>query len=393
MNYTTFEIKGRAHTSKINSLIRKGFRPFNIECKRKCFSFNELSINEKSIIAFLDEMCYDYSIIKRVGVKHAAINLINNKSFFYGLIVSILILIISSLFVFQINIIGAENIDKQLLKEAVKNSGVGRFSFIYTIDKKAIEKNVLEIDGISSASVETKGVKLYVYIKEELPKEEIIDYTQPIPVQSLHDSIITRIIVLSGTALVENGDTVTKGQTLIAPYITDNKGVDEDNEEVKIPVKATGIVYGRVWYKQSISLNEKEIIRQRTGNYIEIAEPQYIIKSKTTPKIPYKLYEIEQKKNYYNAFFPLIVTYTRYYELEEITLIRDKDDNNYNDLISKAYIELLDEMPNDAIIIRYWSIVKKVDNITLIDVYLETEQRIDDGGKFGEDYSKDNRQS
>lgn len=392
MNVTRFLIKGRAHGPKLNNLIRQGFKPRDIKSENKLLEFNLPSRSEKAAIAFLDELCYDYEIKGRAGIKHTVLNLLGNKGLFLGVIISIILLIVCSLFVFQIDIIGTERIDINTVQEAVNISGVRKYGLIYSIDKKLLISNVLAIEGISSATVETKGVKVYVYVQEELPKPQINDYSKPIPIKSEYDAVITRVVVLSGTALVKKGDTVLKGRTLIAPYISNSKGEDEEKIEIRIPLRATGMVYGKVWHKESTVLKNKQIVRKRTGNYIETATPRYIFPSKNNTEIPYELYESEEKIIVYNAFFPLTVTYTRYYELEEIEIETDTKTEVRN-IISKSYLNIREKLPSDAVVVRHWSIIKELDNSTIIDVYLETEQRIDNGGEFGENFNQDNKQS
>jgi hypothetical protein len=149
-----------------------------------------------------------------------------------------------------------------------------------------------------------------------------------------------------------------------------------------VDIRATGMVYGRVWYKESFVLSDETIITKRTGKYKEYVTPSYIFKGGHRADIPYERYETEQKTVYFNAVFPLKVTYTRYYELEDYVvktdIIKQKDL-----LVSEAYIRLSSRIPDDAQTLRFWTNVKEVDNLTYIDVYLETEQRIDSGGEFG----------
>lgn len=389
MNITRISINGRAHTYKINSLIRQGYKPINIVSSGKSLHFDIDSCSEKTCLAYLDEMCYDYQVKKRRGLKHSLRTLISNNGLFLGLIISIIMLILSTFFVMDIKVIGGDNIDSDLIYGSVKDAGLGRFSYIYSLDKNAIENNIAAIEGISSVSLEVIGVRVYIHIHEELPKENINDYLQPIPVITQHDAIVTRVVALTGTPLVKSGDTVYSGQTLIAPYIEkDNEYQDEPEEPNVIPIRATGMVYGRVWYNKCVDFYEQEKVYERTGNYIEVVEPSYIFSAKNRTDIPYKQYEIEENTYYYNAIFPLKVKYIRYYEVKEITLIRDLNSEMSN-IVSKAYIELRAEIPAHAEVVRYWTVIKEVDNCTKIDVYLEAEQRIDDGGKFGEDHYKD----
>jgi similar to stage IV sporulation protein len=380
MNVTRFAVKGLNHTSKLNSLLRRGFKPFDVISCPRHFLFSVDSAREKAVIGYFEELCYDYEIISRRGIRHAVNSLLSSKGFFIGIIFSLALLIVSSLFLMDIKVSGNDRVEESVIAEAAESAGLKRFTMIYGVDKKSVENSVLEVDGISSVSLELKGVRAYLHVHEEFPPSHIIDSTSREPVMAAYDSIVTRIVTLSGTAIVKPGDTVLSGQTLIAPYIING---DEENE-IQVPVKASGMVYGRVWYRESKTIGKEEIILERTGEYIETATPSYILKGKSNPLVPYTKYEIEEYNVTYNAVFPLTVTYTRYYELYETTVIRDVERDTAR-IITEAYLRLRERPPNDAEVVRYWSIVKEVDNLILIDVYLETEQRIDDGGTLGED--------
>lgn len=379
MNITRYEIKGRAHIGKINSIIRHGFEINNIISEGKSLQFDLDSRKDTLLVAFLDQMCYDYSVKNRKGILYFINTVLHNKGLFIGIIISIAMLISSTFFAFDVIIIGNERVETDTILASLEEIGLRKFSPLYVIDRKGIENKVVSIDGIADVSVEIKGVRVYIKVREELLKPDINDYITPTPIKAEHDSVVTRIVVLTGTAAVKKGDTVLKGSTLIYPYYTD--GAEEDAKHM--PIKATGIVYGRVWYKQSVEINKQETMLVRSGNTYKEAYCEYILEGAASRNAPYEKYEVEENTVIYNSVFPLRVTYLTYYELIEVTVERDIDKDT-REIINRMYLEMRDKLPNDAVVLRMWNTVKEVDNKVTVDIYLETEQRID-GGTIGED--------
>lgn len=384
MNKLTYQIKGRAYTVKINNMIRKNFHPYNIVCRGKILTFDINADCKKDLEAHFDDMGYRYKLIKISGLQHNLKSFINKKSYFIGVIASILLLIISTFFVFDIKISGCKQVDRKEIYKVLKANGVGLFRpIIYVTGKEEkVKADLIQLEGVSHISYEIRGVKLYINVKEEMPQPQVVDFSKDLPVNASKNAVVTRIVVLSGTSLVKVGDSVFEGNELIAPYYTNKKGDEEVDEEIRVPIKATGMVYGRCWYSDKVEIKATEVVKKRTGKVFKDVQVDYILDFKSKPKIPFKQYEKETKIETFNCVLPLKLTYTNYYEIKDEEVHIDLSKVDYEQKIIDTVNRLKEKVPKDAKILKYWYIRKEVDNTMTIDVYLETEQRIDGGGNI-----------
>ncbi len=99
----------------------------------------------------------------------------------------------------------------------------------------------------------------------------VVSVTQGVPMPDLPtdqtgDVIATRggivdtVLVFAGTALVEAGDIVQKGQVLI-------EGVEHAANEQWTPVQAQGQVMARCWQSEVVEMSLREIQSDETGNH------------------------------------------------------------------------------------------------------------------------------
>ncbi|MBQ7653245.1 MAG: sporulation protein YqfD [Clostridia bacterium] len=153
-------------------------------------------------------------------------------------------------FVIFVKIEGNANLDEASIKERLFTCATIP-SYKKTLDLKKIKNAITEMDGVALCSVKIKGCVLEIKIDEEL-EAEIPDVEEFAPIVAAYDSIITSIVVERGTALVEVGRSVKKGEVLIAPYYV-------LNEETRLPCQALGWVEGRVFRETSTLFTERRL--------------------------------------------------------------------------------------------------------------------------------------
>jgi similar to stage IV sporulation protein len=180
----------------------------------------------------------------------------------------------------------------------------------------------MERDDISWIGIELKGTKAIVKIVEATKKPDIVDDRYFCNIIASKDAVITRIVVQNGTAQVKNGDSVKKGDILIAGWI---QGEHTD----KYFVNSAGEVKGKIQYVQTEKINKKEIKITRTGK----KEKKYSIKINNFVINFYKTYSkfkkydtIETEKNlklFKNLYLPIQVKEICNYEENEVEVHND----------------------------------------------------------------------
>jgi biotin carboxyl carrier protein len=230
--------------------------------------------------------------------------------------------------------------------------------FAPSFDGNKVERQLLSLEGVSFASVEKRGTRVYVRVVSELAPNAYVDVGEG-GVTASFDGIVTRIIVFSGTAEVQVGDVVTKGQTLIGDYYL--KGED------KIPVNPAGEVYGqrvvtveRFFPSQHMAYSGRTKTISRMGVFGHTKPP--------TP--PYDDYEVKVEKVNNTFLLPYSVTRWTYYEISLV-------DNNLSpeDMMAVAYGEAVAE-GNFEQVISHSSTIDEVAGGHLVKTVLTVEEKL-----------------
>ena len=112
----------------------------------------------------------------------------------------------------------------------------------------------MERNDISWIGIEFKGTNAIVKIVEATKKPDIIDEKYFCNIVASKDAVITRIVVQNGTAQVKVGDTVKKGDILIAGWM-------QGEHTEKYFVNSAGEVKGKIQYTQ-IEKNGKKVFNK-----------------------------------------------------------------------------------------------------------------------------------
>lgn len=186
-----------------------------------------------------DKFAYEYSDCKGL---FGNIKGIKNKGGVYvGVAFSILIMIFSSLLVWDVRIEGNEQISDSKIASELYNQGLKIGAFWPSINRSGIETCLLnDFEEISWININRRGSVAYVSVKEKDAKKEEGKSEIPYKYSNIVakcDSVIEEITVKRGRAMVKVGDVVKEGDILIS-------GIIESGEEIGF-CNAEGTVIGR----------------------------------------------------------------------------------------------------------------------------------------------------
>lgn len=170
----------------------------------------------------------------------------------------LILFFVFSSFIWNIEVVGNNNIDVQTIRQLISSKGVHTGKFKYSLSKGSlsdyIRANLYESAWVG---VEIKGTTLFVTVKEKvISKEE--DKTVPGDIVANKSAIITKIIAENGTAVYKTGSYINKGDIAI-------KGVIESQYLEPEQVHASGILNGLVQYEFKKEYKYKEQIKEYTG--------------------------------------------------------------------------------------------------------------------------------
>lgn len=172
----------------------------------------------------------------------------------------VLAILVSSRFVWNIEVIGAEKISSQEIIRQLEEEGVCIGKKKSSIDSKKVINNIrLKREDISWMAIDLKGTNVIVNLVEAEKKPDIIDKNAYCNIVADQRGMITKITADTGTALVKPGDIVEKGDILIGGYM---EGKYTDTRYVH----SKGRVEAKVWYTKTIKSGPTREISEETGN-------------------------------------------------------------------------------------------------------------------------------
>jgi similar to stage IV sporulation protein len=318
------EVEGYYIEKFLNKCINNGILVWGVKHKKTTLIEAKVGVSDYKKIK--NTASYNGCIVTKIKEKGIPIIIKKYKKrqgLLIGIILVVTIIFALSKFVWKIDIIGNENIRKDEILNLIEKDGLKTGTLKSKINvKKIINKIRMERDDISWIGIELKGTKAIVKIVEATKKPDIVDDRYFCNIIASKDAVITRIVVQNGTAQVKNGDSVKKGDILIAGWI---QGEHTD----KYFVNSAGEVKGKIQYVQTEKINKKEIKTTRTGK----KEKKYSIKINNFVINFYKTYSkfkkydtIETEKNlklFKNLYLPIQVKEICNYEENEVEVHND----------------------------------------------------------------------
>jgi similar to stage IV sporulation protein len=203
-------------------------------------------------------------LLKKTGLPFVLNKYRRRKAFFAGAVLFLILINILASFVWSIEISGNSELEQALIEEALAESGIRTGVFKYRIDTdRAVTGMMLRMDKLAWISIDIRGTKVRVDLRERIDVPEIVPRDIPCDIIARKDGIIRQVTAKEGIEAVSQGDTVKKGQVLIAGSIPIKGG--EDRYRL---VHAMGTVKARTWYEAEAPVVLDRTERLRTGRVI-----------------------------------------------------------------------------------------------------------------------------
>lgn len=252
--YTTYEINGLNLDRFINTLKTKGVEVKNAQKKgnKQLLVSIKFADNEK-FFAIAKELCYNIKKVGFGGKAYPLFALYKNIGVVLGTILISLIAIVFSDYILSIDFVGSGSVCKREIKEYLYSNGICEFSKFSDIDLSVLEDKILSSnDNLSFVGAKKRGNRLI--IESVLSTEKVKTLNGDIySLNSDCDGVVDNIKVYRGTAVVEKGQEVKKGDLLVDGYSTIKE------QTVKINVLAIiSVICSNDCVYQSKNLGEEE---------------------------------------------------------------------------------------------------------------------------------------
>ena len=289
------------------------------------------------------------SIFEKHGYPFWIHRLKKRKMLLLGAFFCFLLLVFVSTFIFSVEIVGNENVEKAEIISKLNNLGFKPGANRCFVNLRKLENQLLlEMDQLAWVGVEIKGIKAKVEVAEKILPPNKIDKDIPCNVIAGKNGVIEKVITKSGHAVVEEGDIVKKGDILISGIIQSGNSM---------LVHSYGDVYAKTYYEAIGEKNLTEIKEEKTGQKFvkKVLNLGNVELSFNRGKIPYEFYIVEKKSKkplqWREIGLPVELIIEEYYEVNKIeTTVNEVDAKNH--VHKEALDSILEEIPFEAEILN-----------------------------------------
>lgn len=332
---------------------------------------------------------------EREGLPFVMARMRHRKTLVAGALLFGFALYLLSSVVWFIEVRGNQMVSSAEVISAAQRAGLNRGTLKWRLQVPVVEESIKEqLPAVSWVAVYPKGTRVVIEIAEKtLPDNQHAGLAH---IVAAREGLIKELLVIIGRPLVQEGDTVLKGQVLIsgeilpplleesAPGMEEQQGSTITEQEPSY-VRARGIIRARVWYDGYSEVPLLETGQQRTGRLaaqfcIKIQAKEIIVMGPR--QISFDGFESEtvakRKLQWRNISLPVELITMKHYELVDFRLERDR-----GQALALARKQALDgikeQMPQGAIILE--ERVEEIkaaspENLVRVKAYIETLEDI-----------------
>ena len=326
LGYVRITIEGYFIERLMNLCSNKGILIWNSKRKKTTLLEANVSIKDfRQIVKFAKQAKCKVSIKQKKGLPFIFNRYRKRKIFFFSLILIIVAIISLSNFVWNIEVIGNEKIDKEEIIQTLKKEGLEVGTLKNKVNtKEIINKMRLDRNDLAWIGIDIRGTNAIVKVVEADKKPDIIKEDEYCNIVATKAGIIEKVNAINGTPLVKKGDVIKEGTPVIGGWL-------EGKYTGIRYVHANGSVQAKVWYTQNEKVELNQVVSRKTEN----EETKYSVRInnftinfyKTLSK--FKKYDtIEQNKKiklFSDFYLPIEIIEKSNYELVEENITYTKE--------------------------------------------------------------------
>ena len=373
--YVDVVIEGYYIERFINICNTKQILLWNLKRKNSITLYASISIKDfKSLRSICKKTKCKLKIHNKKGIPFTLRKYKKRKIFLGLLFLIVIIVIILSNFIWNIDVEGNINIPREELLALAEENGLSVGKIKGGIDtKEVINKIRLERDDVAWVGIDIIGTNAVIKVVEADAKPDIINEEEYCNIVADKDAMITKVIARNGIPVVEEGSVVKKGDILITGWM-------EGKYTGRQYVHSQGEIEAKVWYTATEKIELKETKKIETGN----EENKYSVKinnfqinlPKSIPNFEkYDTIEASKKlKLFSNFYLPFeLITYT-YKEYKEETVIHSIEEAKQIG-VERAEEKLVNEIKDKEILDKQIK-VKAESEYLLVEVTFEVKEKI-----------------
>ncbi|MDF2676758.1 MAG: yqfD [Bacillota bacterium] len=256
--YVVIKILGSNYEKTLNLLSRRNISIWDVEKKDDYLSFKLAYDDYRKNTELFEEN--KMQLTKKTGIAFKLHKIKSRKGFLLGAFILIVCLYVYSTLIWSIELVGGNEKIKKEIKETLSSNEIKLPTNENYINEKHIETILYKnFKNFNFVEAYIEGSKLIIFIKEKNPfPEQIIDKS-PTSIISTKNAVINKVIAKSGQPVIQEGDVVYEGQTLVMGIIK-NKNLEEYTM-----VPSIGKVYGKTYYSFQFKEEKQRDIAMSTN--------------------------------------------------------------------------------------------------------------------------------
>lgn len=187
-------------------------------------------------------------------------------TFLVGLAFALTAICFLSRFILTIEVTGNEQVPTARILSELHRLGARPGAYGPGLDRKQIaQQALLELEELSWMSINRYGTRLEVVVREAVPMPELLQEEGCYDIVAETDGMILHLEPTQGDAVVEEGDTVAKGEVLISGVVALEPPQYSDLPVRYYQTHARGRVYARTWRNFQAVLPIQTEVKRYTG--------------------------------------------------------------------------------------------------------------------------------
>ena len=319
LGYLRISIEGYYIERFINICKKRNITIWNLKRNKNTMLFFNVRIKEfKEVCKIVKQLNCKLKIRSKKGLPFLMYKYKKRKAFAILLIIVVFIIGLSSMYVWNVDIIEENNQELPNIRQDIEEAGIKLGTLKSKINSKEIINKIrLKRNDVAWMGIEKKGTNIVKLVKAD-QKPEIVDTNEYCNIVSDKTGVITKINAQNGTANVKVGDTINKGDILI------NGWMEGKYTGIRY-VHAKGEIEAKVWYTKNKKIPYILTQTRKTGNQ----ENKYSLKinnfeinflKKYSKFEIYDTIETDSKFRIFSDFYlPISVVKTTFKEKENYT--------------------------------------------------------------------------
>ena len=320
LGYLRISVEGYYIERFINICKKRNITIWNLKRNKNTMLFFNVRIKEfKEVCKIVKQLNCKLKIRSKKGLPFLMYKYKKRKTFAILLIIVVFIIGLSSMYVWNVDIIEENNQELPNIRQDIEEAGIKLGTLKSKINSKEIINKIrLKRNDVAWMGIEKKGTNIIVKLVKADQKPEIVDTNEYCNIVSDKTGVITKINAQNGTANVKVGDTINKGDILI------NGWMEGKYTGIRY-VHAKGEIEAKVWYTKNKKIPYILTQTRKTGNQ----ENKYSLKinnfeinflKKYSKFEIYDTIETDSKFRIFSDFYlPISVVKTTFKEKENYT--------------------------------------------------------------------------